>query len=173
MLINMKNNLLWHKISPKLLGQEISYFCKKFLPVTRICFLWQEISSFYKKSSCGQKFLTVARNFLLWQEISYCGKKFLPVAKHFLLRKIYVCDNAWISANISCEPEDFVGAWLPGSLEIPPPCQHPLRYCWHFPFCVYPIFWWYNLNCLFHWNHYWSHYKSIQCLWPSRKTTIR
>ena len=56
----------------------------EFFPVTRNFFLWQEISSFYKK-------------IFLWPEISYCGKKFLPGAKHFLLRKIYVCDNAWIS----------------------------------------------------------------------------
>ena len=115
MPINVKNYFIWHEISPKLLGQEISYFDKKFLPVQRFF------------SSCDKKFLPVTRNLFLlqkiflWPEISYCGKKFLPVAKYFLLRKIYVCDNAWISANISCEPEDFVGAWLPGSRGI----SHP------------------------------------------------
>ena len=98
----------------------------KFPTLARNFFLWQEFFS------CDKKFLPVARNFFLlqtiflWPETSYCDKKFLPVAKHFLPRKIHVCDNAWISANISCEPEDFVGAWLPGSRGISHPgwgCQ--------------------------------------------------
>ena len=84
-----------------LLWQEICSWDKNFLPVTRNLFLLQK--SF------------------LWPAISYYGKKFLPVAKYFLLRKIHVCDNAWISANILCESEDFVGAWLPNSRGI----SHP------------------------------------------------
>ena len=48
MLINMINDLLWHEISPKLLGQEISSCDKKFLLVARNFFLWQDISSLGK-----------------------------------------------------------------------------------------------------------------------------
>ena len=94
---------------------------KKIPTLARNFFLWQEFFS------CNKKFLPVTRNLFflqkifLWLQISYCGKNFLPVEKYFLLRKIYVCDNARISANISCEPEDFVGAWLPGSRGI----SHP------------------------------------------------
>ena len=105
----------------------------KFLPsswdrrsptLARNFFLWQEFLS------CDNKFLPVTRNFFLlqniflWHKISYYCKKFLPVAKHFLLRKIYVCDNVEISVNISWEPEDFVGAWLPGSRGISHPATH-------------------------------------------------
>ena len=117
------------------LWQEISSYDKKFLPVTRNFFLWQDISS------CDKKFLPVTRNFFLWQEISSyykkssCGKKVLPMKQEnifglqksigltgtfcFILHEIpscQICDKyAWISANISCEPEDFMGTWLPGS----------------------------------------------------------
>ena len=123
------------------LWQEISSYDKKFLPVTRNFFLWQDISS------CDKKFLPVTRNFFLWQEISSyykkssCGKKVLPMKQEnifglqksigltgtfcFILHEIpscQICDKyAWISANISCEPEDFVGTWLPGS----PGISHP------------------------------------------------
>ena len=103
MLINIKNDLLWHKISPKLLGQEISYFGKKFLPVTRIFFLWQEISSCDKKFLPFPKNLLVARNFLLWHNISCWGKYMFVITREFL-------PTFRVSLKISWEP----GSLAPG-----------------------------------------------------------
>ena len=133
------------KLPPKLLKQEISSSDKKFLPVT--IFLWQEM--FYY----GTKFLSMARNFLVWQEILPVARHlFVTIVLHennvllpkrkFLLQEtigltwtfciiwqeISSCQSCakgeWISADFSWEPEDFVGAWLPGSPGISHPDYH-------------------------------------------------
>ena len=117
-------------------------------------FLWQEIFSFdkkffdiTKKSSFCKKFHTVSRNFflcdntfapenLLFLQESIC----LTGTFWFILQKTFscqICDkNAWISANISCEPEDFVGAWLSGSLA---PGEYPTLLIWHLDNVIGPI----------------------------------
>ena len=126
--------------------------------------LWQEISfvlPWHEISSCDKKFLSFTKIFL-WQEISSCGKTFLPEENIclspedlflllqesicltgtfcFILQKTLscqICDkNTWISAKISCEPEDLVGAWLPGSLA---PGEYPTLIKWLFawPFRQY------------------------------------
>ena len=105
---------------------EVSSCDKKFLSVTRNflilqnIFLWQEISY------CGKKFRSVARHFFL-RKVSVFDNIFalenlfflqesicLTGTFCFILQKILsckICDkNAWISANISCEP----GSLAPG-----------------------------------------------------------
>ena len=101
--------------------------------MTRNFCLWQEISY------CGKKFLSVARHFFL-RKMSVCDNTFAPENLFFLQESIcltgtfclilqktlscQICDkNTWISANISCELEDFVGAWLPGSRGISHPAH--------------------------------------------------
>ena len=84
------------------LWQEFFSCDKNFFPVASN-FLWQEISSFYKKSSCGQKFLSVARNFLLWQNISCWGKYMFLLTRELL-------PTFRVSLKISWEP----GSLAPG-----------------------------------------------------------
>ena len=114
-------NFFWYRI----------FYCKINF------FHWQEKSWCYEKSSCGKKFLTMARNLFLWQDISFQGKFLFVILllhkkissfcrKAFVWPELFasfwrqkiscqICDeNAWISANISCVAEDFLGAWLPG-----------------------------------------------------------
>ena len=46
--------------------------------------------------SCDRKFLPVTRNFFLWQEISFCDRKCLPVTGNvFLWQEMFSCDRIW------------------------------------------------------------------------------
>ena len=116
------------------LWQEISSYDKKYLPATRNFFVWQEINAFDKR------FLPMTINFFLWKLITCSAKKFLPVTKNIscmlcVIRRISLFDRkyrplsqicaktTWNADKISCESEDFVGAWLPGSRLI----SHPVR----------------------------------------------
>ena len=118
------------------LWQEISSYDKKYLPATRNFFVWQEINAFDKR------FLPMTINFFLWKLITCSAKKFLPVTKNIscmlcVIRRISSFDRkyrplsqicaktTWNADKISCESEDFVGAWLPGSRLISRPEAFP------------------------------------------------
>ena len=128
------------------LWQEISSYDKKYLPATRNFFVWQEINAFDKR------FLPMTINFFLWKLITCSAKKFLPVTKNIscmlcVIRRISLFDRkyrplsqicaktTWNADKISCESEDFVGAWLPGSRLIshPGPCLVGLNIPVHYP----------------------------------------
>ena len=87
-------------------------------PGTGNFLLWQEISFFYKKSSCGQKFLTVARNFFLWQNISCWGKYMFVIAREFL-------PTFRVSLKILWEP----GSLAPGEYPTLAPSLKATLFC--------------------------------------------
>ena len=120
------------------LWQENSSRNKKFPPGTRNSFFRKEISS------CDKKFMPLIRYSFLWQDISSCGNWLLAVPRYFPSCCVWYKEflqmtgnterpwsqirakAAWTTAKISWEPEDFVGAWLPGSLA---PGEYPTLAC--------------------------------------------
>ena len=151
------------------LWQEISSYDKKYLPATRNFFVWQEINAFDKW------FLPMTINFFLWKLITCSAKKFLPVTKNIscmlcVIRRISLFDRkyrplsqicaktTWNADKISCESEDFVGAWLPGSRLISHPAliyQVNQGYIWLiFSYIVFGqrVKWYFtDLKAIFRW----------------------
>ena len=85
------------------------------------------------------------RSFFLWQENISCmlcliGR--IPSFDRKFAALSQICaKTAWITAKISCESEDFVGAWLPGSRLISHPGPSLSRYIKFRHFFNWKIFW--------------------------------
>ena len=117
------NLFLWRKI----------YSCEcdgKFIPITGIVIVSQEIFSF------GRKFLPAVQNLLLWHKIPYFDRIFLlasiffPVTVMFFLFSFRLNTAKFLATKCGNFSKDFVWgpniSWEPGSQV---PCENPTLPC--------------------------------------------